>query len=128
MSNDNSIAWLGQLFYKMDFIDLWLGDMNFGNAFSPICQSAAHIKASLVKSKTLFRDNSSSPHDLDLREWNLQMAYLLIMVRTKISPSNVTLTSGLPERMFQMAHLQVKENNSVKFERTDARTYSELSS
>ena len=36
------------------------------------------------------------------------------MVQTKISPLNVTLTLGLPEQMFQMAHLHVMVNNCVK--------------
>ena len=33
-----------------------------------------------------------------------------VMVLTKICPSSVTLNLGLPEQMFQMAHLHVKDN------------------
>ena len=36
------------------------------------------------------------------------------MVRTKIWPSSVTLTLGQAEWMFQMAHLNMIENNSLK--------------
>ena len=37
-----------------------------------------------------------------------------VMVQTKIWPSKVTLTLGLPEPKFKMAHLYVMENNRVK--------------
>ena len=37
-----------------------------------------------------------------------------VLVWTKIWPLSVTLTMGLPERMFQMAHLHVMENHCVK--------------
>ena len=37
------------------------------------------------------------------------------MVWTKSRPSSVTLTLGLPEQIFQMAHLHEMENSGVKF-------------
>ena len=36
------------------------------------------------------------------------------MIRTKIWPSSVTLTLGLPEWMLQMVHVHIMENNCVK--------------
>ena len=44
--------------------------------------------------------------------WNLSKI-AGVMVRTKIWPSSVTLTLGLPERIFQITHLPRMENNCV---------------
>ena len=67
----------------------------------------------------------------DLPEWNLEMARPLmmennfpnlfwnpykivgIMVQTKIWPSSMTLKLGLPEQMFQMAHLHMMKKKNV---------------
>ena len=89
--------------------------------------------------KRLSEDDMSCPRDLDLWSWpwvhlnkcfkwhiyswwrtivkiyNWNPSKIVgVLVRTKLWPSRVTLTLGIPERMFQMAHLNVMENNWVK--------------
>ena len=102
------------------------------HVFDPLLLS----ERSNIKTRRLSRDNSSSPHDLDL--WPIQMKpsnftsthdgeqlckFILKSTQNCRSygsnknltfrPSSVILTLGLPEQMIQMAHLHVMENYSL---------------
>ena len=85
------------------------------------------------KTRRLFKENIFSPHDLDLwptwinvsnrrsthdgeQLWKSILKFIQNCRSyglTKIWLSSLTLILDLPERMFQMAHLHVIENNSV---------------
>ena len=94
------------------------------------CVSVSFVRINR-QTRRLSRENSTSPHDLDL--WPTQMKpsngtsnhygeqlywnsskIAGDMVQTKNLPSSVTLTLGLPEQMFKMAHLHMMDNNCVK--------------